>query len=334
MKKLTNFVAFFCSILLLCVAMTGNNILADGKDDDGIVWVEPTPPIHPEEGHFYYPLNALEKLVAFFGQTDPDGVENGTNAIGYYYPGLSYPTGISPVLWDYVTDTENPDCYYAYRVGIYNWYLWGGWDLRYIDYYGELDLENTTVTNVEMDGCHLSSVNLNNCTHLGGIRLNVYDYYCSTVSAVNADLQVGEITLQSGVKRMALGMRYFDSQVNISVVGNGCVGIEFENKTAVNAKAKLQTKPLDSQEFVGWFKEGHLVSTDTVLNITEGGNYIASFAGDVTNDGCLNVADAVQLMREALGLVETRDVAMSDINCDGSVGINDAVLLLRAVMGI
>lgn len=332
MKKITKLVAIFCSIIFLCVAATGNSVLADGLPD-GIEWVEPNPwpPEFPFESHSYYPLHDLEKLCEFFGQTDPDGIYNGEKVIGYYYPEIDFSIGIKPVLWNQILNENCVNFYFAFPT-IQNVYWGGACDMIVADFYGELDLQGTTTSNVSMEDCHLSSVNLDNCSSLGGLILDIIDYCCSSVSAVNADICYGRITLRSGVKSMALGMRHFASQVNVNTVGSGCVGIEFRNED--NANARLQTKPLDSQEFVGWFKDGSLVSDSTVLDITEGGNYIAAYAGDINNDGCLNVADAVLIMREALGLVETKDVAMSDVNFDGSVGMSDAVVLLRAVMGV
>ncbi len=326
MKKLTNLAAIFCSVLLLFVAATGNNIIAESSNE----WINPFPPVVPEQPAQYYQLNDLEKLIDFFGQEDPDGVKNGEKVDGYYSTSLTYPIGMNTVLW-YTVGNEDNSAYYNTILLIQDWFLWGGWDLRYVDFYGDLDLSGTTIGEVSLTGGHISSVNLDNCETLTSLRIN-FSETCHSVSAVNASIQDGWVKLECGVSRMALGLDNFDSQVNVSALGKGYIGADFENTDSANTTLKSRSN--GPQSLVGWFKDGEFITASSILHITEGGSYIAAFAGDVNDDGSLNVVDALQLMREAMGLVETRDVAMSDINCDGSVGINDAILLLRAVMGI
>lgn len=58
--------------------------------------------------------------------------------------------------------------------------------------------------------------------------------------------------------------------------------------------------------------------------------------GDVNTDGVVNVADAVLVLRIAVGLYLPQDAqkAAGDINEDGEVSVADAVLILRKSVGV
>ena len=73
------------------------------------------------------------------------------------------------------------------------------------------------------------------------------------------------------------------------------------------------------------------------------GNYIEGFIllsgedasfGDVNEDGKVDSADAIAVMRYALGLADLENLAAADVNADGNVDMADALLILRYAMNI
>ncbi len=313
MKKLTNLTAIFCSILLLFLAVTGSSILAD------LDWVSDW--TDGGLNSFYYQED-LDRIDAFMNQVDENGITNAEKC--------NCEETADPVLWGFEYDGENT---YDFIELFINYNVWPCYWSGYLDFYGAFDFTGTTIREVYLDTCRINEIILDNCRNLSKLTLKNLSE-CTRISTVGSTLESGKINVNTcSIKRMDLGVRHFDTAIHALAIGGGKLGAEFFSTDEANVI--LSSRQLGYENnFIGWFKDGELISDANGIVVHEGGNYIAAFAGDVTNDGCLNVADAVQLMREALGVVETRDVTMSDINYDGSVGINDAVLLLRAVMGI
>lgn len=56
--------------------------------------------------------------------------------------------------------------------------------------------------------------------------------------------------------------------------------------------------------------------------------------GDADGSGTVNANDALAVMRYALGLIPSVDLAASDVNCDGVVNANDALMIMRAALGL
>lgn len=56
--------------------------------------------------------------------------------------------------------------------------------------------------------------------------------------------------------------------------------------------------------------------------------------GDVDRDGAVTAADALLVMRAAMGLIELDWPRLADVNLSGTVDIADAIILLRRAMGI
>jgi subtilisin family serine protease len=58
--------------------------------------------------------------------------------------------------------------------------------------------------------------------------------------------------------------------------------------------------------------------------------------GDVTGDGSIGAADAVQILRWLVGLpiCEGCDISNGDTNCDGEIAASDAVVILRWLVGL
>lgn len=325
MKKLTNFVAVLCSLIFLCFAATGNSILAEKSNE----WIEPRPPATEYEPHRYYLRHDLQKLSVFFGQEDPDGVKNGEKVMGYYSEDLDFPCTVYTLFWNHTTNEDGTEYYYNLS-SLRDWYMWGGWDMRNVDYYGDLDLSATTIKSVTLERGHISNVKLNYCWYLNTLNLN-FSNTCRSVSAVDANIKNGQISLNSGIKNMTLGLYGLDSDVKVSVLGNGNLGAEFHNGESLNTT--LRCIPNGTQPFIGWLEGGVLIPGSTSINVTRATRYVAAFAGDVNGDGIIGTNDAVLLLREAMGIIEINNAAMSDVNCDGLVTITDAIMLMRATMG-
>jgi hypothetical protein len=58
--------------------------------------------------------------------------------------------------------------------------------------------------------------------------------------------------------------------------------------------------------------------------------------GDVTGDGSIGAADAVQILRFLVGLPLCTgcDISRGDANCDGVIQAADAVVILRWLVGL
>jgi hypothetical protein len=74
-------------------------------------------------------------------------------------------------------------------------------------------------------------------------------------------------------------------------------------------------------------KDGNILGDVTV---TMKGVGISSMAGDVTQDGVVNVLDVIQLVNIVLGVASGSDAA--DLNADGLVNILDALALANIVV--
>ncbi len=75
----------------------------------------------------------------------------------------------------------------------------------------------------------------------------------------------------------------------------------------------------------------------TLPDMADNGNYVIMLCeysdrrGDANNDGIVNIADALALLRDVFGLEEARNSVMRDFNVDGRFDIADARDLLKAV---
>ena len=75
----------------------------------------------------------------------------------------------------------------------------------------------------------------------------------------------------------------------------------------------------------------------TLPDMADNGNYVIMLCeysdrrGDANNDGIVNIADALALLRDVFGLEEARNSVMRDFNGDGRFDIADARDLLKAV---
>ncbi|MBR4636034.1 MAG: hypothetical protein IKO51_06670 [Clostridia bacterium] len=128
--------------------------------------------------------------------------------------------------------------------------------------------------------------------------------------------------------------------------GSGTVSYGYSNNDG-EIVARVFAVPDEGSVFVGWVNiAGQIVSTDwdydftSIIGIEPG--LIARFAlktvepGDVDEDGTVSVADALLVLRSAMGILELApdQISLGDMNGDGSISVDDALVILRLAMGL
>lgn len=81
------------------------------------------------------------------------------------------------------------------------------------------------------------------------------------------------------------------------------------------------------------YADGQLLSTEREMQLSDGIRVTACFAGDVNEDGAINMADALLIMRCATELGGELPLRLADADRNGSIGIPDALLAARVAMG-
>lgn len=81
------------------------------------------------------------------------------------------------------------------------------------------------------------------------------------------------------------------------------------------------------------YADGQLLSTERERQLSDGIRAAACFAGDVNEDGAINMADALLIMRCATELGGELPLRLADADRNGSIGIPDALLAARVAMG-
>ena len=107
-----------------------------------------------------------------------------------------------------------------------------------------------------------------------------------------------------------------------------------QTKTHGTALTLSSTKPTRTgYTFLGWYADGQLLSTEREMQLSDGIRVTACFAGDVNEDGAINMADALLIMRCATELGGELPLRLADADRNGSIGIPDALLAARVAMG-
>lgn len=139
----------------------------------------------------------------------------------------------------------------------------------------------------------------------------------------------------------------------ITAEGSGTVGVAYGWSEDLEEPSDVDTLLLDcafaradaGSEFLGWYSEdGAFLTGETELDYTVFGvsRAVARFTvgeiivGDANGDGTVDAADALIVLRAALGLVELPSAVGSscDVNGDGSISLADALLIFRFAMGL
>ena len=133
----------------------------------------------------------------------------------------------------------------------------------------------------------------------------------------------------------------------------GIEGMQFRiNNTGVPTGLEIAFKSEHAGKFANLYKsvDGKPVfvacakiGTDGKVllpNVTEKSDYIAMLCefsdllGDMSNDGALNMEDALETLRHSVGLESGANPLMADFNGDGNVDIVDASSILKRIFGL
>lgn len=306
--------------------------------------------------------NDKDKLLAFWEQTDPEGIMcNGDRAFDFgvgdvnilfgateYVPGSWY---TRLVEYGYTQDGDTLYCdSFKLNLGFYLEFNFvddtpigpiavDAYDYIFPDLYGPLDLAGTSITSLgdsigvpDESVTHIESVKLDNCANLEKIYFRDQKF-CTSLSAVNCPKLERVSTTDCDYKSINVQPKGYDNPLNISAVCDGNVGADF----TYSPDGSTMTVYADSEErsFLGWYCNGDLVSTELEFNYNGTGKLTACFGGDADGDGVLSMKDSVIMSRIALGLkASTVDVETLDADRNGSLAIADSVIIARIVLGV
>ena len=183
---------------------------------------------------------------------------------------------------------------------------------------------HTSLTSLNVSATKITSIDLSHNTRLDNL-------YCKDNALTELDLSHNSsLPLNS-----------------MAVVGDGKIGTELLNVANTFA---AYAYPDEGAEFIGWYTpSGTLLSTDAVYTFyssTSNKQLVAHFTeapeppvgliGDVNFDGSVDVADALLVMRHAMGIITLTDeqLAVADLDGDGAITISDAIIIMRITMGI
>ena len=213
-------------------------------------------------------------------------------------------------------------------------YAIDGTDTLTPDLYGPLDLSHTALYRMwapEQGQTHITSVDLDGCIPLSYVCFSGQEH-CKTFSALGCtSLETADLS-NGAFENICLSLLDFDESIELSAFGNGTVGLTYN--ADANDYAVLIANASDNG-FVGWYSGGQLVSAENYYSVKTGGRYTACFTGDANCDGLITSADALIIMRTALGISQNAvSVNSADINADGAVDSADALSVLRLSMGL
>ena len=302
----------------------------------------------------HYGLNEYdqEMLLAFWQQPAYDGLTNGEAVYDIHLGENGFLDEPAPVYdgsyWTHLLDDNNNSAdgtiTFDFRLG----YWLEGWDGYTVsppdfyeepyvcvnpDLYGTLDLHGTSISSLytydTQSLTHITDIVLDDCSHLWKIRFRDQPA-AETLSAKNDRLYWID-TRGSTFKNIEYDCQRYSETMHIMSDGDGCVSVYHYNQTLGNISQLTATSK--GEMFMGWYKDNELISSDPYVEVTEGGEYIARFGGDVDGDGSVSAADALLLMRMCLGLIPMEGVN-GDVNMNGEQDSLDALMIMRFVMGL
>ena len=204
--------------------------------------------------------------------------------------------------------------------------------------HGELDLSGTKVARFGAswggpeNPTYLTGVCLDDCEELESVYL-MYAHCCEEVSALNCPSLNSFTIVNSAVHHIAVTPTGFGKDVDIRAFGQGSVGVRYRNYND-EPTCMLYAYPTDA--FLGWYKDGVLISAERNCEVFDGGRYVACYGGDADGSGSITVTDAIMVLRTAMGIGRDGEISeqMMDVNGNGTVDVSDAIMILRFAMGI
>ena len=177
-------------------------------------------------------------------------------------------------------------------------------------------------------------MNLDGCANLECLEFGDQNE-CFDISALNCpNLNIIDLrTYHSG--NVAVQPKSFSAPVMLNTLGNGGAGLYGRDGSyaliAQGVRYDENGNLIENDGFLGWYADGQLLSTERELQLSDGIRAAACFAGDVNEDGAINMADALLIMRCATELGGELPLRLADADRNGSIGIPDALL---AAMGL
>ncbi|MBO4879815.1 MAG: dockerin type I repeat-containing protein [Clostridia bacterium] len=331
MKRTTVLMRMLCAFAALMIFAVSIPIAADDADD-----AEPCTLLSEYD---------RQKLTDFWHQEAYDGMNNGEAVYVYEFPvgarPAEEPTYGGGWYTHLITETSNSlGSGFTFSFSYDLWYAMGNsvmfdnYETVQPDLYGPLDLSGTSLLSLvshSFSVTHLTSINVDNCQKLEWVQL-LGEEYLTEFSALNCP-HISQIYLSCNFHSVKTSIEGFEEPIQISAFGPGHVNMAYVQHLNPNPVIHAYSQ---NGLFVGWFDENGFVSSETVLELSEGCNYRAVFAGDANDNNMIDVTDAIIVLRAAMGLVELTPerIIASDVSGDGELTVVDAVTILRAAMGI
>ena len=199
------------------------------------------------------------------------------------------------------------------------------------DLYGPLDLHGTSISEFwgeDSSITHIDDINFNDCPHLYRIRF-VNQPAANSITALNCPINWID-TRGSTFKSIAFKASHYTEPMHIEAEGGGNVSV-YHDYSSLGNVSRL-TASSKEELFMGWYRDGELISAEPYVEVTAGGNYTARFGGDADGDGTAGANDALLLFRMCMGLIPAVSGDF-DMDCSGGVDAADALLLMRFAMG-
>lgn len=278
---------------------------------------------------FIYALDDYEPhdynaLLAFFEQTDSDGIKVGEKLFEEYDP--LDPSTWSGIEWTFVNGRLRAETVLLPgRPGIIT---------------GETVLDLSECASLERlccDDLRICRLCVNDCPCLRELS-------CSGNELTELDLSgcpcMVSVSAASGnaLKAVRLDPSALPAPKLISVHGNGTIGCSIAPD-----RCELFARPDNGESFIGWYdpskelitKEAHTVFVDpeetALFAVFTGAPFLV---GDVNGDGVIDSNDALQVLRHVIGLIVLSPEAqtVADTTGDGEITASDALVILRIVL--
>lgn len=297
--------------------------------------------------------SGTDKLAAFWQSEAYGGMSNGDAVYDHeWLEDVYYWSFTEPPKYDGTWNTVLVEPYVTYENGFMlkftHDYWWGaefvdedgnviavdGIDTIKPDLYGPLDLSYTelaALSSPEYGQTHITSVDIDGCSQLFSARFSG-QRHLKSFSALGCPALLRVSVTDTTAREISFSPSTFAEPLIIRAFGRGSVGADYNGNGAPDT-AVLFAYPA-AGAFLGWYENGVIAGTGGIYLRTGGGTVVACFGGDVNGDGGITAADALVILREALGLCGGTDPNMADVDCDGAVGTADALCVLRFAMGV
>ena len=293
----------------------------------------------------------MQKLYAFWQQPAYDGMNNGEATYDFELPEGCYSLWNADYSGSWATDLVTQTVVghssgfyfrfsylFRYTIPSINGSPSGEGILQVTpDLYGDLDLSDTEV--IEFGSAyssnnfpapnqtHITSVLLDNCEKLERVDFNGQNY-CTEFSALYCPALEHLQLLNGAFNSIAFDFKNCGNALKAQAFGAGSVGAEYESDAA-----RLFAYP-EKDAFLGWFIDGKRISTEFEIAVSEAGELIACFGGDANDDGCISIADAVIVLRTAMGESNPQNVNALDVDSNGIISVADAIMIARFALGL